>query len=208
MIRTAMRRLGAVIITLLTCFALLVSGTSAAAAGVKDHKCDRHGQGDHWKKPKSTGNFEPAPADDFTHTFRACGRTVTVKLGDRNGVVGRVTPQKDGSVYEEYKGRLTVDVTAPGKRMLDELDNSGPYTFLTKPDGSSSLLTVRGPSLIYPFTDSEAAIFKAAGLPQGFYFTSGKLVAIVDQDFFIVKIIIKPRHLTNICDLLKPRNYT
>ncbi len=131
--------------------------------------------------------------------FADCGTMLSVSDGDVFKLKERDTDKKNGTLTE-VKGAFTSDITADHGRMIDELDNSGPFTEFDANDGSVTVV-VSGPSFIFPFSPGERAAFAAASLPPAFYFTKGKFIEYTDPDGNIT-VERTPRDTTDICELL------
>jgi hypothetical protein len=187
-----------VTILLTLVFSLLSLGGSVAIASEGQHGCHHIHKGN---APKGHGKFEPVAFEPYADDIDICGG-ITVTPGDISQVQSRVTVQRNGSTFYEYRGRTTNDIVAADGRKIDELDTGGSYSYLFAADNNSGILTVNGPALIYPFSAEEQGVFDSAGLPRAFYYRSGTLLAKTDGDGAITGFIKVPSFVS-VCDLLK-----
>jgi hypothetical protein len=179
-------------------FSLLAAGTSIASASDNQHGCHHAHKGN---APKGHGRFEPVAFETYSDSVEICGG-ITITPGNVFELKTRDTVLRNGSTLSEYRGRTTNDITDVEGRKIDELDTSGPFSYLMAADQQSGILTVNGPALIYPFSEQEQAVFDADGLSRAFFFRSGTMVAKVNADFDITEFIKVPRYVS-VCDLLR-----
>jgi hypothetical protein len=119
----------------------------------------------------------PAGEDYYAPiTVKACGSDVTIDTGDVREVLLKEKVKKDGSVVAKSRGGFTADITrASDGAFIDELDISGASTARISPDGTQTLITLWGPSLLFATGPNFAAGLAAAGLPEMFYYERGKV---------------------------------
>lgn len=148
---------------------LVLSGGASAAAG------EPGGGDDGW---------EPVPEEYYASVeVEACGSVVTIDSGDVREVEQRSEELDDGSVFTEYRGGQTVDLTRESDgAMIDELDISGPAWDLLSADGTEVLVELEGPSLIWSGNEVERAAADEAGLPYLTYFEEGSVLFRVGFD--------------------------
>ena len=148
---------------------LVVSGGAAAAAG------EPGGGDDGWV---------PVPEEYYASIeVEACDSVVTIESGDVREVEQRSEELDDGTVFTEYRGGQTVDLTRESDgAMLDELDISGPAWDLVSADGTEVLVELDGPSLIWTLNEVERAAADEAGLPHLMYFAEGSVLFRVEVD--------------------------
>ena len=148
---------------------LVLSGGAAAAAG------DPGGGDDGWV---------PVPEEYYASVeVEACGSVVTIDSGDVREVEQRSEELDDGTVFTEYRGGQTVDLTrASDGAVLDELDISGPAWDLVSADGTEVLVELDGPSLIWAGNEVERAAADEEGLPYLTYFEEGSVLFRVEFD--------------------------
>jgi hypothetical protein len=141
--------------------------------------------------PAGAHSGEPAPDNDAGWVpieglhpdfydpvdISACGTTVTMATGDVADVEGRETTLPNGDLLFETRGQQTVDLTRQDTgEVIDELDISGSLSELISADGTRSISTLYGPSVLFPvpeFGPVDAAAFEAAGLPDLAYYREG-----------------------------------
>ena len=148
---------------------LVLSGGAAAAAG------DPGGGDDGWV---------PVPEEYYASIeVEACDSVVTIESGDVREVEQRSDVLDDGTVFTEYRGGQTVDLTrASDGAVLDELDISGPAWDLVSADGTEVLVELDGPSLIWAGNEVERAAADEEGLPYLTYFEEGSVLFRVEFD--------------------------
>ncbi len=112
--------------------------------------------------------WEPVPEEYYASVeIEACGSVVTIDSGDVREVEQRSEVLDDGTVFTEYRGEQTVDLTrASDGAMIDELDVSGPGWDLVSADGTEVLVELDGLSIIWAGNDVERAAADEAGLPE------------------------------------------
>lgn len=130
--------------------------------------------------------------------IQACGTTLTI-----HDVVNRVEVRERtddrGNVRTDFRGVYIVRVSAPDGRQV-VLNNSGPYSIVDFANGDT-LITVRPPALVFAFDEAEADAFEAAGLPEVFYYTEGRLDLVIHNG--VERVITKPADPVSICELLR-----
>lgn len=148
---------------------LVVSGGAAAAAG------EPGGGDDGWV---------PVPEEYYASIeVEACDSVVTIDSGDVREVEQRSEVLDDGTVFTEYRGGQTVDLTrASDGAVIDELDISGPAWDLVSADGTEVLVELDGPSLIWAGNEVERAAADEEGLPYLMYFEEGSVLFRVEVD--------------------------
>ena len=155
-------------------------GTAAAAmalsGGVASAADDpAAGGGDGWA---------PVPEEYYDSVdIKACGSVVTIDSGDLREVEQRSEVLDDGTVFTEYRGGQTVDLTRQSDgAMVDELDISGPGWDLASADGTEVLVSLDGPSLIWAGNEVERAAADEEGLPYLMYFEEGTALFRIELD--------------------------
>ena len=128
--------------------------------------------------------WEPVPEEYYASVeVEACGSTVTISGGDVREVEQRQEVLDDGTVFTEYRGDQTVDLTRESDgATIDELDISGYFWDLVSADGTEVLAELEGPSLIYSTNDVERAAAEEAGLPELFYYEEGTFLVRLEVD--------------------------
>jgi hypothetical protein len=108
---------------------------------------------------------------------------VTIDSGDLREVEQRSEVLDDGTVFTEYRGGQTVDLTRQSDgAMVDELDISGPGWDLASADGTEVLVSLDGPSLIWAGNEVERAAADEEGLPYLMYFEEGTALFRIELD--------------------------
>ena len=122
--------------------------------------------------------WEPVPEEYYASVeIEACGSVVTIDSGDVREVEQRSEVLDDGTVFTEYRGEQTVDLTRESDgAMIDELDVSGPGWDLVSADGTEVLVELDGPSIIWAGNDVERAAADEEGLPYLMYFEEGSVL--------------------------------
>lgn len=173
---------------------LVLSGGAAAAAG------EPGGGDDGWV---------PVPEEYYASIeVEACDSVVTIESGDVREVEQRSEELDDGTVFTEYRGGQTVDLTRESDgAMLDELDISGPAWDLVSADGTEVLVELDGPSLIWTLNEVERAAADEAGLPHLMYFAEGSVLFRVEIDpatgeSTAVDDLRLDADIVDVCDLL------
>lgn len=173
---------------------LVLSGGAAAAAG------EPGGGDDGWV---------PVPEEYYASLeVEACDSVVTIDSGDVREVEQRSEVLDDGTVFTEYRGGQTVDLTrASDGAMLDELDVSGPAWNLVSADGTEVLVELDGPSLIWALNEVERAAADEAGLPYLMFFEEGSVLFRLELDpatgeSTAVDGLRLDAEIVDVCDLL------
>ena len=155
----------------------LVAGSASAATAHDEEETPAP-----WP-PAETDGYEPVPEEYYAEAvFPACGTMVTLRSGDVREVEQKIRVKRDGTTVVKYRGDATVDVIAdedgvpPYDGFIDELDVSGPGSTQISADGLIIVETLKGPSIIYPPSETDAATLADEGLPELLYFEDGKLV--------------------------------
>ena len=148
---------------------LVLSGGAAAAAG------EPGGGDDGW---------EPVPEEYYASVeVEACDSAVTIDSGDVREVEQRSEELDDGTVFTEYRGGQTVDLTRDSDgAVIDELDISGAVWNLVSADGTEVLVELDGPSLIWAGNEVEQAAADEEGLPYLMYVEEGSVLFRVELD--------------------------
>jgi hypothetical protein len=148
-------------------------GTAAAvlilSGGVASAEQPAPGEDDGWS---------PVPEEYYASVeVEACGSVVTIDSGDVREVEQRSEVLDDGTVFTEYRGAQTVDLTrASDGASIDELDIFGPGWNLVSADGTEVLVELDGPSLIWALNDVERAAADEEGLPYLMFFEEGTVL--------------------------------
>jgi hypothetical protein len=134
--------------------------------------------------PGGDEGWEPVPEEYYASVeVEACGSVVTIDSGDVREVEQRSEELDDGTVFTEYRGGQTVDLTRESDgAMIDELDISGPAWDLLSADGTEVLVELEGPSLIWSGNEVERAAADEEGLPYLTYFEEGSVLFRVELD--------------------------
>jgi hypothetical protein len=128
--------------------------------------------------------WAPVPEEYYASVdIEACGSVVTIDSGDLREVEQRSEVLDDGTVFTEYRGGQTVDLTRQSDgAMVDELDISGPGWDLASADGTEVLVSLDGPSLIWAGNEVERAAADEEGLPYLMYFEEGTALFRIELD--------------------------
>jgi hypothetical protein len=128
--------------------------------------------------------WAPVPEEYYDSVdIKACGSVVTIDSGDLREVEQRSEVLDDGTVFTEYRGGQTVDLTRQSDgAMVDELDISGPGWDLASADGTEVLVSLDGPSLIWAGNEVERAAADEEGLPYLMYFEEGTALFRIELD--------------------------
>ncbi len=128
--------------------------------------------------PREDDGWSPVPEEYYASVeVEACGSVVTIDSGDVREVEQRSEVLDDGTVFTEYRGAQTVDLTrASDGASIDELDISRPGWNLVSADGTEVLVELDGPSLIWALNDVERAAADEEGLPYLMYFEEGTVL--------------------------------
>ncbi len=130
--------------------------------------------------PDEDDGWAPVPEEYYAGVeveVEACGSVVTISNGDVREVEQRSEVLDDGTVFTEYRGAQTVDLTrASDGASIDELDISGPSWNLVSADGTQVLVELDGPSMIWALNDVERAAADEEGLPYLMYFEEGTVL--------------------------------
>ena len=128
--------------------------------------------------PGEDEGWAPVPEEYYASVeVEACGSVVTIDSGDVREVEQRSKVLDDGTVFTEYRGAQTVDLTlASDGASIDELNISGPGWNLVSADGTTLLVELDGPSLIWALNDVERAAADEEGLPYLMYFEEGTVL--------------------------------
>jgi len=206
--RRAIRRIGTVLLTLMTGTLLMLVGSPVANADGHDgdHRWGHHGQ--HHQPPRGHGAFIPLPDQTGTFTEEGvplCGTTATIV--STMALEERIT-NKRGDTIDEIRGPWIIDLTAAGFEPVTGLDIGGLTVYVDHQDGTSTLYFY-GPAVILPTTEAEADLYESAGLPRdGFYFRRGVLVgdAITEtHEFTNILKTPRSRHVDALCgEILVP----
>jgi hypothetical protein len=107
----------------------------------------------------------------------ACGSVVTIAGGDVREAELRQQVLDDGTVFLEFRGSRTLDLTRQSDgATIDELDASGPSWDLISADGSEVVFELDGPSVLWAGNDVERAAADEAGLPHLMYVAEGTIL--------------------------------
>ena len=134
--------------------------------------------------PGGDDGWEPVPEEYYASVeVEACGSTVTISGGDVREVEQRQEVLDDGTVFTEYRGDQTVDLTRESDgATIDELDVSGPRWDLVSADGTEVLVELDGPALIWAGNDVERAAADEEGLPYLFSYEEGTFLVRLQVD--------------------------
>jgi hypothetical protein len=157
------------------CLPLLLALTFTAGVAPAGAEQDEDPPG--WPPVDTGGRYVPVASEYYDEVkIEACGSTVKLTSGDVREVEEKVTVRRDGRVVIKYRGGATIDLErASDKAFIDELDVSGPGSERWSADQTDLSISLRGPSIIWPLSPSDAAAIKAAGLPEFSYFAKGRL---------------------------------
>ncbi|MHA7181322.1 hypothetical protein ACX80J_14550 [Arthrobacter sp. MDB2-24] len=154
----------------------LVAGSASAATAHDEDEAPAPGL------PAETHGYVPVPEEYYADAvFPACGTTVTLESGDVREVEQKVQVKHDGTTVVKYRGDGTVDLTAepggdlPDGGFIDELDVSGAGSTRISADGTTLVITLKGPSIVFPQSETDAATLADEGLPEILYFEHGTL---------------------------------
>ncbi len=129
--------------------------------------------------PEDTGGqWVPWPPEAYQPVeVAACGSTVTVTPGDVRATEYRARAFDDGTTVVRIRGGGTVDVvrTSDGA-VLDELDVAGSGYEFHRPELREVIYDFDGPALIGALDEVERAAFAAEGLPELFYYSTGRVI--------------------------------
>jgi len=133
-----------------TCLALVASPAAA------------HGGAHHSHDIVEKGEWVATPAEFYAAAeFPACGDVITIVGGDVRAAEDRTSTLADGSTLVEFRGEVTVDLTRKSDgAKIDELDISGVGHTVISADGRYLHDVLFGASLLYPYTEADAALFR------------------------------------------------
>lgn len=152
---------------------LVLSTSPALAHGDSEH---RNGEGYVPVETVIPDYYAPFSVTD------ACGdQDVLIETGDVRGVVIRQTELPNGTLVQDYRGGLTLDLTREDGATIDELDVSGDLREVIAPDGLSAVVTLEGPSVIFPLPGEES-FFDDEGLPYLAFFKRGVVTLNISLD--------------------------
>jgi len=159
--------------------------------------------------PGQDGGWQPFPEEYYAPAeVEACDSVVTIASGDVREGEERSRELGDGTVYDEFRGDLTVDVTREDDgAMIDELDVSGPGWDLISADGTEVLVELEGASIIYALNDVEREAFDEADLPEVFFFEEGTVLLrfVVDPatgESLSADVLQVDADVVDVCELL------
>lgn len=158
------------------------------------------------------GGFVPVPEEYYDPIeFSACDTTIILTSGDVREVEMQEGVKRDGTTVVRFRGDFTVDLlrTSDGAS-IDELDISGAVTERFSPDPPTLLTSLKGPSIVWPFSATEAEAFSEAGFPEFFYYEKGRLA--IETEFSEDPAAVEPvsvdivknniRHVQDVCEML------